>query len=175
MPMTADGPAPITTSTDLLSDAELAPMVAEAQARWEEALGNESLAESLVGVRVAIVDLPGDTLGVTLGNTILIDTNAAGYGWFIDLTPADDSEFTNGSTPSTMPVAIVPDFVHYNHRPHIAAGLNCETCHGDLAKETVYQNPQLMNMGWCLNCHRQKAANDPVKYAKLTDCGTCHY
>jgi hypothetical protein len=74
-----------------------------------------------------------------------------------------------------VPVAQVPDFVHFVHRPHIAAGLNCEDCHGDVSKETVYQNPQVMNMGWCLNCHRQKAAGDPVKYAKLTDCSTCHY
>ncbi len=74
-----------------------------------------------------------------------------------------------------VPVAMVPDFVHFNHRPHIAAGLNCEDCHGNVAKETVYQNPQVMNMGWCLNCHRQKAANNPVLYTKLTDCGTCHY
>jgi hypothetical protein len=30
-------------------------------------------------------------------------------------------------------------------------------------------------MGWCLNCHREKAADDEVKLTKLTDCGTCHY
>ena len=74
-----------------------------------------------------------------------------------------------------VPVAQVPDFVHFNHRPHIAGGLNCETCHGDLSKATVYENPQLMNMGWCLKCHRQKAKDVPALLTKLTDCGTCHY
>jgi hypothetical protein len=74
-----------------------------------------------------------------------------------------------------VPVAQVPDFVHFVHSPHIAAGLNCETCHGDVSKLTVYQNPQVMNMGWCLNCHRQKAQGNAVLYTKLTDCGTCHY
>jgi hypothetical protein len=74
-----------------------------------------------------------------------------------------------------VPVALVPDFVHFTHRPHIAAGLNCEQCHGEVSQMTVYQNPQVMNMGWCLNCHRKKAANDPVLLTKLTDCGTCHY
>ena len=74
-----------------------------------------------------------------------------------------------------IPVAEVPDFVHFVHRPHIAAGLNCENCHGNVSKMTVYENPQVMNMGWCLNCHRQKAQNNPMLYAKLTDCGTCHY
>lgn len=74
-----------------------------------------------------------------------------------------------------VPVAQVPDFVHFVHRPHIAAGLNCENCHGDVSKLTVYQNPQVINMGWCLNCHRQSTQNNPELRAKLTDCGTCHY
>ena len=74
-----------------------------------------------------------------------------------------------------VPVAQVPDFVHFVHRPHIAAGLHCEDCHGNVAKDTVYVNPQVMNMGWCLNCHKQKAQANPVLYARLTDCGTCHY
>jgi hypothetical protein len=89
-----------------------------------------------------------------------------------------------------VPVAQVPDFVHFTHRPHIAAGLNCETCHGDMSKVTVAQNPQVFNMGFCLNCHKTRTednasnnpSNDPQmsallqeKRTKLTDCGTCHY
>ena len=74
-----------------------------------------------------------------------------------------------------VPVAQVPDFVHFTHRPHIAAGLNCEQCHGDMSKVEIAQNPQVINMGWCLNCHRTRAADDPEKLTKLTDCGTCHY
>ena len=74
-----------------------------------------------------------------------------------------------------IPVAQVPDFVHFTHRPHIAAGLNCENCHGDMSQVEIAVNPQVMNMGWCLNCHRSRAADDPEKLIKLTDCGTCHY
>ena len=74
-----------------------------------------------------------------------------------------------------VPVAQVPDFVHFQHRPHVAAGLNCENCHGDVSKMTVYENPQLMNMGWCLTCHRARAKDDPEMLMKLTDCSTCHY
>jgi hypothetical protein len=87
------------------------------------------------------------------------------------------SSYVQSNTPIPwVPVAIVPDFVHFNHRPHIAAGLNCENCHGDVGSMmTPPQNPQVMNMGWCLECHRSKAANDPVKLTKLTDCATCHY
>jgi hypothetical protein len=74
-----------------------------------------------------------------------------------------------------VPVAQVPDFVHFNHRPHVAAGLNCESCHGNVAGMTIYENPQVLNMGWCLTCHRERAAGDAAKLTKLTDCGTCHY
>jgi len=73
-----------------------------------------------------------------------------------------------------VPVFIQPDFVFFNHRPHIAAGLNCETCHGEIGRETVAQPIPRQNMGWCLSCHRTKAADDPEKLARLTDCGTCH-
>ena len=74
-----------------------------------------------------------------------------------------------------VPVAQVPDFVHFNHRPHIAAGLNCEDCHGDLSEMEIAENPQVMNMGWCLDCHKERAGDDEEKFIKLTDCGTCHY
>lgn len=89
-----------------------------------------------------------------------------------------------------VPVAQVPDFVHFTHRPHIAAGLNCETCHGDMSKVEIAENPQVFNMGFCLKCHKSRtednAVNNPngdpqisallqEKRTKLTDCGTCHY
>ena len=74
---------------------------------------------------------------------------------------------------SWVPVAILPDFVYYSHRPHIAAGLNCENCHGEIRQMTVAE-PQKMNMGWCLGCHRTRFKSDPVMLTKLTDCVTCH-
>ena len=89
-----------------------------------------------------------------------------------------------------VPVYQVPDFVHFNHRPHVAAGLNCENCHGDMSKKTVATLEQTVNMGWCLNCHKARTENNLTnnpnsepgiaeqlaqKRIKLLDCGTCHY
>ncbi len=74
-----------------------------------------------------------------------------------------------------VPVAQVPDFVQFNHRAHIAAGKNCEDCHGDMSKVTVAKNPQVFNMGWCLDCHTKSAAGNQTLLIKLTDCATCHY
>jgi hypothetical protein len=89
-----------------------------------------------------------------------------------------------------VPVAQVPDFVHFTHRPHVAAGLNCETCHGDMSTMEIAENQQVLNMGWCLQCHKSRTEdnveNNPEndqhvsellheKRTKLMDCGTCHY
>ena len=73
-----------------------------------------------------------------------------------------------------VPVFIQPDFVYFNHRPHIAAGLNCETCHGEISRQTVAEPLSRLNMRWCLDCHRTRAADNEVLLTKLTDCGTCH-
>jgi hypothetical protein len=73
-----------------------------------------------------------------------------------------------------VPVFIQPDFVFFNHRPHIAAELNCETCHGELSYMKIAQPQKGQNMGWCLDCHRSKAGNNSDKLARLTECATCH-
>jgi Cytochrome c7 and related cytochrome c len=73
-----------------------------------------------------------------------------------------------------VPVFILPDFVYFNHRPMVAAGISCETCHGEMSREITAQPRKGINMGWCLHCHRTRAANDPILQTRLTDCGTCH-
>ncbi len=49
----------------------------------------------LESVNIEIFDVGGLRLGETNGTTIRIDTDAAGYGWFIDSTPIDDAEFSH--------------------------------------------------------------------------------
>ncbi len=74
-----------------------------------------------------------------------------------------------------VPVAIQPDFVQFNHRPHIAAGESCETCHGDVGSMTVAEPQPDQNMGWCLNCHIERSQGDKEMETRLLDCATCHY
>lgn len=71
-----------------------------------------------------------------------------------------------------VPIAIQPEFVKFTHQPHITAGVACETCHGDVTQMTVAEPQRGQNMGWCLSCHQKQA---PEKWAKLSDCATCHY
>ena len=42
---------------------------------------------------VEISDMPGWYLGMASTGHIQIDSNAGGFGWFVDSTPLDDSEF----------------------------------------------------------------------------------
>jgi hypothetical protein len=54
----------------------------------------EKEAERLEDVTFEIVNLSGDLLGRAVDNTIQLDFDAAGYGWFVDTTPGDNAEFT---------------------------------------------------------------------------------
>jgi hypothetical protein len=67
-------------------------------------------------------------------------------------------------------VNVLPRFVYFSHQVHVTvAGINCETCHGDVGHMSVDQPVVQMNMGWCLNCH-EKQPNAP----QLMDCVICH-
>jgi hypothetical protein len=48
----------------------------------------------------------------------------------------------------------LPDFVYFNHSVHIARGLPCERCHGDVGSMARVFQVQPLTMGWCLDCHR---------------------
>jgi VCBS repeat-containing protein len=51
-------------------------------------------------IPVTFSDLSGSALGQTNANGITLDSNASGYNWFIDTTPADNSEFLPTSNPN---------------------------------------------------------------------------
>jgi len=57
--------------------------------------------------------------------------------------------------------------VKFNHAPHIRKNVECTTCHGNIAEQTVAKRNVDMTMGFCVNCHNQNQA--PI------DCLTCHY
>jgi len=57
--------------------------------------------------------------------------------------------------------------VRFQHAPHIRASVDCAACHGDVANQTVAERVVDHNMGFCVDCHRQKKVSN--------DCLTCHY
>tara|TARA_B100002052_G_scaffold297935_1_gene329911 strand:- start:674 stop:1897 length:1224 start_codon:yes stop_codon:yes gene_type:complete len=50
----------------------------------------------------------------------------------------------------------LPDLAYFNHSQHVnVAGVECQTCHGEIEEmDEVYQYSKL-TMGWCINCHRE--------------------
>ncbi|MEO7454337.1 MAG: cytochrome c3 family protein [Fimbriimonadales bacterium] len=48
----------------------------------------------------------------------------------------------------------VPDFVYFDHSIHIAKGVSCYTCHGDMDEQNLSFKENAFEMRWCLNCHR---------------------
>jgi hypothetical protein len=87
--------------TATLTQSELQPIVNEAIALWSQAGLDAATVQKLRQVQFVIGDLPGAQLGETSGNVVQIDANAAGYGWFVDPTPASNEEFSAaaGSSP----------------------------------------------------------------------------
>ena len=67
-----------------------------------------------------------------------------------------------------------PAYVHFSHANHVAAGVPCATCHGDVGSMQVVYQPVEMNMGWCVTCHRANEHSFRPKQAAV-DCQTCHY
>jgi hypothetical protein len=59
------------------------------------------------------------------------------------------------------------DHVRFNHAPHIRAKVECATCHGNVAAQTVAQRSVDHTMGFCVNCHNERKAS--------VDCLTCHF
>jgi hypothetical protein len=95
----------------------------------------------------------------------------------------------------------LPDYVYFDHSIHIAKGVACTTCHGDVSSMPLMRQSSALTMGWCLDCHRNPAPNlgrvndvfDPtwklsddrsmrdamlahprIDNKHLTDCSVCH-
>ncbi len=84
----------------------------------------------------------------------------------------------NGEPIRWIRVYDLPDFVYFDHRPHVNAGVTCQQCHGPVeTMERVQQVPDL-TMGWCVNCHRDVSNG---KFPELKgknpsiSCTVCHY
>src|SRR5215475_6657029 len=95
------------------------------------------------------------------------------------------------------------DYVYFNHSIHVNKGVGCSTCHGTVDQMPLIFQASPLNMGWCIDCHRNPEAvlrpQDQVfnmewkapanqaelgaKFAQerkirstadLTSCSTCH-
>ena len=71
----------------------------------------------------------------------------------------------------------VPDFVYFDHRPHVASGMECQKCHGPIETMERVRQVNTLEMGWCLDCHRGHDGTivDGAPVSASSDCAACHY
>jgi mono/diheme cytochrome c family protein len=61
----------------------------------------------------------------------------------------------------------VAGFVHFPHKRHVAADLQCQLCHGPVERMQRVAQVAPLTMGWCVSCHAERKA--PL------DCVSCHH
>jgi hypothetical protein len=49
----------------------------------------------------------------------------------------------------------LPEYAYFNHSIHVAKGVGCSTCHGDVANMPAVYQQNTLQMEWCLACHRE--------------------
>jgi hypothetical protein len=85
-----------------------------------------------------------------------------------------------GKEPQAIPwvrVHNLPDYVYFDHRAHVAAGVTCQYCHGAVESMQTVEQFASLSMGWCVNCHRDAAAHGVAGRPAnpSIDCAACHY
>jgi sugar lactone lactonase YvrE len=103
-------PSAFSGTARTLTNADLQPIVAEAIRRWTAAGLNSAQQARLRAVQFQVTDL-SDTVpnevGVAELGVVRLDARAAGFGWFVDPTPANDSEFATSKPPAGMDLLTV--------------------------------------------------------------------
>ena len=106
----------------VLTSDSVQPLLAAAIEQWRAAGADPLWLNSLDTIQVTIADLPGSTLGLASQGLIVLDRDAAGYGWFIDPTPRDNAEFhvvpglgegiADGHSPAVSRIDLLTTIVH---------------------------------------------------------------
>ncbi len=117
------------------------------------------------------------------------------------LAPLRDSALT-GRPLAWVRVHRLPDFVFFRHDIHLAKGVGCVECHGQVDRMPRIRRVHSLLMQWCLDSHRNPAphlrprselfdmASEPpqgeaaqqalaesyhlLPRQRMTDCSTCH-
>lgn len=58
----------------------------------------------------------------------------------------------------------LPEYVYFNHSIHVAKGVGCSTCHGQIDEMPSVHMVNTLQMEWCLSCHRE-----PEKFLRPRD------
>jgi len=65
--------------------------------------------------------------------------------------------YATGQPVPWVEVHRVPDFAYFNHSIHIARGVSCVECHGQINHMDTVEHAKPLSMGFCIQCHRDPA------------------
>ena len=71
------------------------------------------------------------------------------------------ASFRDGTPLQWTRVYDLPDFVYFNHSIHVAKGIGCTSCHGEMNRMPLTWKAASLKMEWCLACHR-----DPARFVR---------
>jgi hypothetical protein len=69
------------------------------------------------------------------------------------LEPVRES-FRNNTPIEWERVHDLPEYTYFNHSIHIAKGVGCSTCHGQIDNMPAVFQENTLQMEWCIACHR---------------------
>jgi hypothetical protein len=81
-------------------------------ALWASAGLSAQLRAALETVEYRVGELPGTLLALATPGIIWLDRDAAGYGWFVDATPADRAEFHSDASPAVDHIDLLTVLAH---------------------------------------------------------------
>ncbi len=74
------------------------------------------------------------------------------------LAPVRDS-LSSGKPLVWNRVYVLPDYTYFDHSAHVAKGVACVSCHGQIDQMSVTTQAVSLQMSWCMNCHLNPAPN----------------
>ena len=85
--------------------------------------------------------------------------------------------YASGEPMKWKRVHSLPDYVYFDHRPHVTAGILCQTCHGEIQTMEIVSQNMSMRMANCLGCHRDPQdalpADSTIRRGP-EHCNACH-
>ncbi|MDF1739705.1 MAG: cytochrome c3 family protein [Verrucomicrobiales bacterium] len=77
------------------------------------------------------------------------------------LRQAMDENYENftGEPIKWVQIHKTPDYAYFDHSVHVNRGVSCVECHGRVDEMPVVYHAKSLSMSWCLDCHRDPAAN----------------
>jgi hypothetical protein len=99
-------------------------------------------------------------------SAVLAGTEARGQCAFCHLG------YAAGDGNRVAPIDVPRPNMHFTHKKHLAKGMTCAACHGDVASQEVATRAQMPRMAGCLGCHQMP--DSAGAHTAKSACTTCH-